>query len=1294
MQIIRLFISSPSDAIDARKRVVRVIERLNASHSRTARFEPVLWEKSFYSAHASFQEQIVRPAECDIVVAILRWRLGTPLSQDLLTEKLQDSYSLPNEAFESGTAYEILSAIAARKSGATLPDIYVFRESGSPNPELDAPNRAEIERQWDRLKAFADSVFLTTDGYFKGAYNTFSSLDDFEARVESALKIWLEQKLLSADSKVDWPIDIKGSPFRGLSTFGAKHESVFFGRNEDCLRAIERLKSNADSGFPFLLVVGPSGAGKSSFVRASVIPKLTKPGSVNEVGFFRVALMQPLDHPDGPIASFSHRIFDNETDISTDEEGRPIALPELCMTDSDTPIKLISLFSAFSRGKHDDIDYLEMASKVCIAPILHALKLATDTERKHWNANKIKPAKLLLVIDQLDELFTSEVDDVTREVFAQILKALLQSGHIWLIATLRAELYEQFLKSPFSSFVTSGERVFNLLPLGLNAVGEAVRGPARAAGLVWQLDQAEYARLDDTIISAVDRPDLMPLLQFALERLYEQREIINEQSTLTVAAWHAFGALDGIIDNVAENKFKALSIFEQAALPRLLRILVSTNTDNIYTLRQASLDAAKIDVSSGNLIKALIEARILVTAMDADHNPTISLAHQRVIEAWGRAKEIIESSRKLLVARENLVRACSRWDAAGMRDDLLIPPGLALAEAEEAFLNIPDEFTSIEKVYLNNSSRAAQRRQRNLKSLAIGFACLFVIACGASIYSYASKVRAEKILALSTDASNKLLSDFLGKFTNMTGVTLEQREKILSITQNLQRNLLNIFPDDTIMKRSLWASLSETVEARLTAGDISGALGAANEAMSIMNNLIALNPESIDLKREHGESYDKIGRILELKGDLVGALNNYTKGMIISESLVATDPLNFAGLINLARSYESIGDVLFSQGNITQAFDAFIKDRDITQSLLSNNNDDLITKRNLAVSYTKIGDCYLEQGNTTGALQAYRSAFQLTEDISTKEPDNTDLQRNLAAIGQKIGVILLKERDFVGALKASQESLTINTKLSSSDPNNATWKHDVSVDYESIGRALEGKGDLPGALNAFHNSLLIRQELSKSDPTNTVWRHSLATAHEKVADILIKQKDYNGGITVYKSSLSEHKQLHDANPDNISWHTAMLWDNNLLGKMYSAMGNFNSALKVFQDSASIAEQLIKSKPTNARWKYELSISYEKLANVYDEKGDMNNALKYNFDCLAIRKSLLQLDSSNLQWKEALLISHYKIGFNLIKLGKFNDAINHLMEAKAGVNEITASGQPYPGDPEFLKSLDELMETLI
>src|SRR6202023_3799238 len=204
MQTFKLFVSSPSDVMVERRRVENVVSRLNGELAGVARLEAIRWETEFYQAYSTFQAQIPRSTDCDIVIGILKWRLGTELPPDF-HEKLGDGRPFP-----SGTAYEILSAIEKRQRGYQFPDVYVFRFSGSsPSVAIDDPNRAAIERDWQMLKLFFQEWFLTERGHFKAAFNGYRTEDDLEAQLEKLLRKWVAEKVASG-RVVRWPIAVKG----------------------------------------------------------------------------------------------------------------------------------------------------------------------------------------------------------------------------------------------------------------------------------------------------------------------------------------------------------------------------------------------------------------------------------------------------------------------------------------------------------------------------------------------------------------------------------------------------------------------------------------------------------------------------------------------------------------------------------------------------------------------------------------------------------------------------------------------------------------------------------------------------------------------------------------------------------------------------------------------------------------------------------------------------------------------------------------------------------------------------
>jgi hypothetical protein len=270
-----LRVSSPGDVEAERHRVQAVIEKLNSEFNERAQFRTVRWETNFYSAHENFQVQIPEAADCDLIIAIFRARLGSPLPSDFKRQP-------DGEPYPSGTAYEVLSAIAKRRTGAHIPDIYVFRYPRDPQVSLDDPRRAEIEAQWTALKNFFERWFKTQGGQFVAGFQAYDGPDDFADRVEECLRQWLAKRGIAI--REQWDRARFGSPFPGLAAFDLDRKRVFFGRDLAIRQAAERLR---DAKTPFLLILGASGAGKSSLLRAGLLPKLTHPAAIQEVDLFR-----------------------------------------------------------------------------------------------------------------------------------------------------------------------------------------------------------------------------------------------------------------------------------------------------------------------------------------------------------------------------------------------------------------------------------------------------------------------------------------------------------------------------------------------------------------------------------------------------------------------------------------------------------------------------------------------------------------------------------------------------------------------------------------------------------------------------------------------------------------------------------------------------------------------------------------------------------------------------------------------------------------------------------------------
>ena len=80
------FISSPGDVYEERTLAQRVMDRLQSEFAGRAVLEPVFWEHEPLLATDTFQTQIAKPSDADVMVAILWSRLGTRLPKEFTRE--------------------------------------------------------------------------------------------------------------------------------------------------------------------------------------------------------------------------------------------------------------------------------------------------------------------------------------------------------------------------------------------------------------------------------------------------------------------------------------------------------------------------------------------------------------------------------------------------------------------------------------------------------------------------------------------------------------------------------------------------------------------------------------------------------------------------------------------------------------------------------------------------------------------------------------------------------------------------------------------------------------------------------------------------------------------------------------------------------------------------------------------------------------------------------------------------------------------------------------------------------
>jgi hypothetical protein len=567
---------------------------------------------------------------------------------------------MPNgEPYPSGTAYEVLSAIQAREKHKT-PDVYVFKKTAEPFISLTDYKKLEVAReQWERLTAFFQTWFVKSSGEFRAAFQTFGTTDEFEHDFERLLRGWIDENVFGEHRALAWPTDLKGSPFCGLAPFESTHAPVFFGRGRDVTRAIERIDRAASSGVPFLLVVGASGVGKSSFVRAGVVPRLTGPGVIAGVDLWRIGIMRPGPRP---IESLAHAIFGN---VASSGQSDLLGLPEIAQGDCTSPQKLA--------------DLLRTGTPVAVDPIRNALRRVGEQERQRHGYDHEVNCHLLLVIDQLDDLFGTGAE-TDRTAIAKLLLSLLATRQVWIIGTLRADLYEQYVADPDLLALKRDGASYDLARPGSAELAEIVRMPAQAAGLSFERSSQTGETLDERLLNDAGSGDVLPLIEFTLQQLFQARQMVDEKPCLTIAAYDALGGLDGAIDRTGEDALKSINVIGFDALAMLFRHLVGTtqSDDTMGTARwQLSVrSAALTEFTPGSqareIVDALVAARLLTTSEEGGV-PAVRLAHQRVLQAWSRARAAVAANTDYYRVVSEIRQQCRRWQDSNGKPSLFLP---------------------------------------------------------------------------------------------------------------------------------------------------------------------------------------------------------------------------------------------------------------------------------------------------------------------------------------------------------------------------------------------------------------------------------------------------------------------------------------------------------------------------------------------------------------------------------------------------------------------------------------------
>ncbi|MFZ3328548.1 MAG: TIR domain-containing protein, partial [Methylocella sp.] len=214
----------------------------------------------------------------------------------------------------------------------------------------------------------------------------------FSAEGLQRLKHGLEEAGLEA-KYFDWPPadEPNRPPYRGLRPLEAEDAGIFFGRGGPIVEAVDQVRGLLAIPPPRLLVIlGASGAGKSSFMRAGLLPRLTR----DDRHFLPLPVIRP------------------ERAAISGDNGLLFAL-EAALQAAGMATTRAKLRATIEGGA------------ATLQPLLQAL--ADKAAQPAFNGSgELKPPALVLLIDQGEELFSVEGQDEAHALL-ELLRGLLLS---------------------------------------------------------------------------------------------------------------------------------------------------------------------------------------------------------------------------------------------------------------------------------------------------------------------------------------------------------------------------------------------------------------------------------------------------------------------------------------------------------------------------------------------------------------------------------------------------------------------------------------------------------------------------------------------------------------------------------------------------------------------------------------------------------------------------------------------------------------------------------------------------
>jgi WD40 repeat protein len=478
---------------------------------------------------------------------------------------------------------------------------------------------------------------------------------------------------LRRDGLAGWSAawDDRRPPYPGLAAMDVEDAGVYFGRDGDVEKLIERVGGQVGQiGGDLVVVMGSSGAGKSSLVRAGLAARLS---SLNS-GWL---VVEPFEPGVRPLDRLVNRL---------------IAITPNQMPESDCRARLST----------------------------NGLAAFAD-----WVVDRTEPRakRLLITVDQCEQLATL-TPPTERNEFLRLLGESLEPGSpVTVVTTVRSDRFEEAQRLPILGPMI--HEPFVVVRMDRAQLAVIIEGPAARADL--RINASLVGRLiDDAMQGSIgEAVDALPLLAFTLREMYDL-VVTQGRRVITEADYENVGRIEGAISRRAQVAEHSLPPRSEVVLERLLPRFVTLGEDRQPVGRPVL--RKQLTQQEQEIVATLENQRLLTGA-----NDTIRLAHEALITSWPTLAHVVADHRDDLLLQARLERQANDWKSdAGT---LLSKEAAGDASHWLSHRADPAVTSPVVSEYISASGAALRRRRRAVIGSMSLIVALALLASGFAVYA-------------------------------------------------------------------------------------------------------------------------------------------------------------------------------------------------------------------------------------------------------------------------------------------------------------------------------------------------------------------------------------------------------------------------------------------------------------------------------------------------------------------------------------------------------------------------------